>query len=331
MTKSKYLYASGLLRSLENKILDSNDTERMIGAANLTEAFNVFNDTDYANNLLGVEARDFNKALEDDLMQLKNLFFQIIPDENLLKIIFYYYDFHNIKLAFKEKYLEKNLEKHSSSLGFSNYQKIKNVIVNEKKEDLPKEINKAIDCINEQLGKEKPLSHLIDRWTNWQYFKVIYGLAQKINNSFLKKLVSLQIDIANLKSFIRGKRMNRESNYIISEILLKGSIPIKDFTELMEKPLEEGLNYFKKYFSKKAARLIEDYLEHKNLWRLERDLENLELDFVRQSKFVAYGPEIALGYYYAKKNATRNVRLIMTAKLNNIKSEEIKERRRELF
>lgn len=331
MTKDRYLYASGLIRTLENKMPDLNDIERMTDASGSSEAFKVFNDTDYADNLLDVEAKDFNKALEDDFIQLKDLFFHIVPDEILLKIIFYQYDFHNIKLCFKEKYSEKNLEEYSSSLGFSNYQKVRKAIIDGERGDLPEKIEEAINYIKKRINEEKALPYLIDRWADQKYFETIYNLSQKTNNIFIKKLVLLQIDIVNLKNFIRGKRMNRENDYIVSELLPNGNISLKEFKELVEKPIEEGVGYLRKYFSKEAARFIDDFLEKKNLWELEKNLENLETNFIRQSKFIAYGPEVVLGYYHAKKNATRNVRLIMTAKLNNIKSEEIKQRTRELF
>lgn len=331
MNRNNYLYASGLIRTLENKMPDPTDIERMTDASGFSEAFKVFNDTDYADNLLDVEAKDFNKTLEDDFVQLKDLFFHIVPDKILLKIIFYQYDFHNIKLCFKEKYSEKNLEEHFSPLGISDYQKIKKNIVNEEREELPKEIEETIKYIKQQIGEKEALPHLIDRWADQKYFETICNLSQKTNNVFMKKLVLLQIDMVNLKNFIRGKRMNRKNDYILSELLPNGNISLKEFKELMEKPLEEGIGYLRKYFSKDASRFIDDFLEKKNLWELERNLENLEMNFIRQSKFIAYGPEVVLEYYYAKKNANRNVRLIVTAKLSNIKSEEIKQRTRELF
>ena len=53
--------------------MNPTDIERMIDAENPNAAFKVFNDTDYADNLLDVEATGFKKALDDDLNQAKDL------------------------------------------------------------------------------------------------------------------------------------------------------------------------------------------------------------------------------------------------------------------
>lgn len=55
------------------------------------------------------------------------------------------------------------------------------------------------------------------------------------------------------------------------------------------------------------------------------------MEFIKKTKIIAYGPEIPVGYYYAKRGAMKNIRTIMTGKLNNIENEEIKEQLRELY
>ncbi|MDD4606770.1 MAG: V-type ATPase subunit [Patescibacteria group bacterium] len=331
MSRSKYLYATGLIRSKENKLLNQAELERMLDAPDAEQAFRVFNDTDYADNLLDVPVKNFNQALQDDLRQVRELFFQIVPDENLLKILFIRYDFQNIKLLFKEKYSHKNTEDYASDLGVVNFAKLKQVILEDAKNELPSEIKFAIDYIKNKIETEGVQPNWLDRWSDWQYFETLYALGQKTKNKFIQELIKLQIDIANLKIFIRGKRMQRSSEYIVSEILEKGSLDLDDFARLVEKPLEEGLIEIKNNFSKDASIFIDHYLEHQNLSELEKDLENMELDFVRQTKWIGYGPEILVGYYLAKKNAIRNVRLVMTGKLNNIPAEELKQRQRNLF
>ncbi|MDP3970607.1 MAG: V-type ATPase subunit, partial [bacterium] len=73
------------------------------------------------------------------------------------------------------------------------------------------------------------------------------------------------------------------------------------------------------------------YLEHKLLWKLEKDLEEAELSVIKDAKYKTDGPEPIVGYFYGKKNAVRNVRLILTAKQNEIAVEKIKERVRDLY
>ena len=61
------------------------------------------------------------------------------------------------------------------------------------------------------------------------------------------------------------------------------------------------------------------------------ELEEAELSVIREAKYISEGPLPAVGYFYAKKNAVRNLRLILTAKMNDIPVEDIKPRVRELY
>ena len=67
-----YPYIFGLFKSLEGKLLNPNDIERMVDAKDAQTAFRVFNDTEYADNLLEVEPQEFKKALGDDLKQTRD-------------------------------------------------------------------------------------------------------------------------------------------------------------------------------------------------------------------------------------------------------------------
>ena len=46
--------------------------------------------------------------------------------------------------------------------------------------------------------------------------------------------------------------------------------------------------------------------------------------YLQKAKRIAYGPEVVVAYYFAKRNALRNTRIIMTGKLNNLPVDEIK-------
>jgi len=67
------------------------------------------------------------------------------------------------------------------------------------------------------------------------------------------------------------------------------------------------------------------------LEQLEKDLENVEINFIKQAKYIDNGPELIVAYYYAKRNAIRNTRLIMTGKANRMPALEIKKLIRELY
>ena len=103
MGKDDYLYAAGVIRHLENKLLNPTDIKRMMDAPDLASAFKVFHDTDYFDNVLDVKPVEFIKALDADLVQAKRKIQEMAPSEELVEFLFMRYDFHNLKLLLKEK------------------------------------------------------------------------------------------------------------------------------------------------------------------------------------------------------------------------------------
>jgi V/A-type H+-transporting ATPase subunit C len=55
------------------------------------------------------------------------------------------------------------------------------------------------------------------------------------------------------------------------------------------------------------------------------------MKLIRDAKYVTFGPEPILAYIYAKESEIKNLRIIMVGKINNIPSEVIRERLREVY
>jgi len=329
MPNDNYAFATGKIRALEARLLNSTDIERMIDADNSDSAFKVFNDTDYADNLLDVETAGFKQALDDDLNQTKDVLAHIVPEPLVLRFVFLKYDFHNIKLALKAKYSDKDLQDAASPLSEFPYSAYEQYIVQEQSTDLAEDIKEIIDQVKVDLDKEHD-SHTIDCKLDCYYFELYRKIAAQLKNKFITDLVKTQTDIANIKIYLRSKRMGKDLRFLEKELILGGNIKNCDFVDVYDKDLKEAMKLCGTCFPKMMNQAFTQYEKDQNLWQLEKAFENYELEFTRKAKYLC-GPEVIVAYYYAKKNAIRNVRLIMTGKLNKVKPEEIKQRVRELW
>lgn len=332
MRRSNYLYATGRIRSLENKLLDANDIERMIDAKDAQTAYKVFNDLSYADELSDIESsEDYVQALDHDLMQVKKVLAQVTPDEQLLKLLFSIYDFHNIKLFFKAKYLQKDFTKHESQLGNINVANLKDAIMKEVKTSIPEDILGIIRDANKVFEKEKN-GFIIDSYLDSKYFEFIKDVVKKINNKFVNNLAKVWIDIGNVKIFLRAKKLGLEIDKINKYITEGGNILKTSLINYYQKDLKEAVTICLRGFEDTEIKEeIKNYSEGGDLWKLEKSFEDYEIKFIGGAKYIAYGPEVVIAYYLAKKNAVKNIRLVFTGKLNELKSAEIKERIRKLY
>ncbi|MBU1178064.1 V-type ATPase subunit [Patescibacteria group bacterium] len=333
MTKSQYLYATGRIRSLETKLLSTSDMERMIDAKDATMAFKVFNDLSYADELADIEKpEEYQAVLNHDLQQVKDVLKQITPDSRVMDLLFSRYDYHNIKLFLKARILEKDLSKYESNLGNIDPERLRDYIIKDTKTAIPAEIEEVIREAKKEFDKKDVGGYIIDSYIDGKYFARLKELAEKLNNSFTTSLVRNWIDIANVKLFLRAKRLELELEKFQSYFIAGGNILASSLVNYYGKDLKEAVTICSRGFEDAAVKeAIKDYAEGGELWKMEKAFENYEIKFIQQAKYIAYGPEIVLAYYLAKKNAVRNVRLIFTGKLNDLPSGEIKERVREIY
>ena len=204
------------------------------------------------------------------------------------------------------------------------------MIMEGKTTNTPAEMRASLSRILKQLGSE-PSPSQIDTITTRMYFEHAGQLAKKINNRFLTKLLEVQINGLNILNLIRGKRLGLDGSELEKHLVPGGSIDSQSLLKLYEAENSELRPLVSRHFDLEALQRFNSFLENDNLHELEKSFEDFEIRFLRQAKMVAYGPEVVVAYFYAKRNADRNVRLIMTGKLNNMPGDEIKKTLREVY
>lgn len=312
-------------------MLDATDIERMADAPDASAAFRVLSDTDIADNLTDVKMEEFNKALDADLLQAKKFLSTLDVGDELLRLLYLKYDFHNIKLLFKTKYVGEKLKEQLSPLGIDSTDELgKMILEDNEKANVSPALADVIADLKKKIANN-PRPSFIDRETDKKYFLMLGSLAKKLDNQFIIGFVKWQIDIVNLRTLLRIKRMAKDKEYLKINLVDGGRIPRAKLEAQFDTDNEKFIHFLKNYFPPSQEKYIEDYIRHPDLWRLERDLENLELNYIKKVKYITYGPELVLAYHYAKERTTKNIRLIMTGKLNEVNNEEIKQRVREIY
>ena len=331
MFNEEYLFATGVIRSREIKLLSTVDIERMIDAKNAEDALKVFNDTDYADELPDIEKpEDFNQGLLHDQKQARDLLEKIVPDKNLIKFLFLRYDYHNIKLFFKAKFSNQELDEHASKLGNIPDDVLKTYIFEGEDKGLFPEIKESIDRAEEAFKKDQE-PFFIDLFLDKEYYQLLIQLAEKLKCKFITRLVLDQIDMVNTDIFLRVRELERPLEFLEKVLIDGGSVSRSVFLEYFEKSEEEFFKQIVRYLGdKKFQKDLEESIKTKLPLR-GKIFEEYEVRYLRKAKFIAYGPEVIVAYYLAKNNAIRNVRLIMTGKVNGIPANEIRQRVREIY
>jgi len=331
MIASNYAYASGKIRALEPQILDATDAERMVSAPDFDSAFKVLNDTDYADNLLDVKPHNYRDALHGDYKQLYQMLIKLIPDRDLFKFLYIKRDFLNLRVLFKAKY--HNIENFDEMLDQETVYKpesLKEFVFNQKDLGLDDEIKEIILKADRKFAINAEPEYIDSRLTYLQ-FELEGKFVKKMKNKFISGLYKLLIDQANILSFLRAKRLKFSKERIQEHLIFGGNIKVEVLVKVYEKSIEDLMKIISQHYDKIISAEGDKYIQSDLLYIFEKSLEDFQIRYLQKAKQIAYGPEIVVAYYFAKRNAVRNTRIIMTGKLNNMPVEEIKSTIRQIY
>ena len=329
----KYLFPTGAIRAVEKKLFDANDMERMIDAPDAGQSFKIFNELSYADELLDVdEPEKFREVLAHDLSQTRDFMVAVCPDRILNEISFAFYDFHNLKAVFKAALAGKETAENLSALSTLPADRLAEAVLKKSGVDvLPDEWPALVKEAAAYFEKRRE-PRAIDGYFDKKYFAFILEKARVLNDEFLTGLVKARIDAANVKIVIRSKMLGRAREEAGGDLIAGGNLREDALLRNYDNDLGAIVKDAEKAFG--TARIIEelnDFLEHREMWRLEKALDDHIIGLIREAKMKPESPGVIAAYFLAKKNAVKNIRLVMTGKLNRIEPREIKERVRELY
>ena len=246
-----------------------------------------------------------------------------MDESDFVEIFLSQNDYFNVKLILKSKIQGKEYKNNLIDSGTISKDEISTIMEKEEYDRLDKNMKEAIKQAIELYEKTK-MPFVIDSILDKECFKKIKKLAEKINNEFIIKYIEKLIDITNIKTFFRTRKIYKQPSIFEISYIEGGKINLKIFMENLKED-DQNLKYKFMGFSD----TIEQALYHYE--NLDKFCDNYIMNYMKEAKLKALTIEPIVAYLYAKQTEFKNIRIIFTGKLNNISDEKIKERLRESY
>ena len=327
MFDNRYLYASARTRVLETQLLDQTIFERMLMSSSAEDAFKILSETVYSAWMPEISGfREFDKLLFLETLKTKTYLESISPEKALTNLFFLKYDVHNIKVFLKNTRLKAPREDLYLEAGTIPLLQLKEMLRTGELTDLPPEIGYEIKRLIKTLG-ENGSPRQIDLWMDKGLYSALVMLSKKSKSQFLEDLIATQIDLINLKTFIRLKVSGEGRDVLQDALIENGYLSPRFYEDNFDETLNSLPAKVMIYGYDQLLKLaLEDYAVTKQLVKYEKLAEDLQFEKVKQAKYIAFGFEVLAAYWLAKENEAKLIRLIMTGKINHISVEAIRER-----
>ncbi|MCJ7656349.1 MAG: V-type ATP synthase subunit C [Candidatus Atribacteria bacterium] len=339
--QEEYAFANGIIKKLEKGLLNKDLLERMIKSNDEVSALKILMESDLNDYSFDLNnPADFEHSLNQELLHAYDIIKNIskVSTFNFLYFTFASkYDFHNIKILIKSKYLKKDISNELfSPIGTIDIEKLNLAIKDEKYEDIPNSFEFLIKKTFSGYSKFKD-PEIIDFILDKERYIMIFNKIKEVEiieteENFLRRFIKINIDLNNIISCIRAKTRGERKSFAKEFLIPEGDFKIENIVEIYDSPLS---SWFEKLIHTDYKNIVEigvNYFQKNNsLMELEKLRDNFILNFSKIGKYITFGIEPLIGFVTAKENDIKNIRIILSGKLNKLSPDQIKERVRDTY
>ncbi|HPO06040.1 MAG TPA: V-type ATPase subunit, partial [Candidatus Gracilibacteria bacterium] len=267
-----------------------------------------------------------SEVLNKSLLNTKAYLKKILPHDFVLRGLWAWYDYHNVKMAIKAHLLHKSwpeMTEYLSPFGEISWALLQENVM--EKIRLPHHFEFDKDRALKLFEQEND-QQVIDFIFDQELYKYLGRWSQKLHSPFLQTWLKHSIDFKNAQLYIR--LLKREIPDLANDIfLLNGFIEV----DLWKKPWAEVIDNLLARGEKNLAQWLEDLYTHQDYQLFFVRTDNFLMDYLRQARFIPDGPEPIFAYWWGRKTASEVIRTIFIAKKNHLKAEEIRPYLKKLY
>ena len=332
INRDDYIYASARIRALENSLLTKDAIEKLIDAKTPEDCIKILTDRGFGGGAEIASPSQFEQLITAEQDTLYKLIASIVKNPKIFDLFRLSYDYHNVKVLLKSEFLGiPDPDDMMFGSGTISPAKLKVIIKDKNYVELSATMKKAIDTAREAFSKTND-PQIIDLELDRASFEETAALARELDSPFIRGYVSLSVDLNNLKSYLRIKRMNKGYDLFNRVFIDGGYISLKVFMQNFDDTIEqfaEKISSFGYYeiLSEGAAYLRET----KKFTLFEKLCDNHLMDYIKKARYISFGIEPVVAYIYAKENEFKTVRIILASRIANLNAETIKERLRDTY
>ncbi len=316
----EYIYAVSRIRCKENKLLSAKNIDQLISLPDEASVKRYLSEygwelsTDSSSDILEVEQEALWKLMKE-----------LVGDLSIFDFFRIQNDFHNLKAAVKAIY--SDCEPDSMFLSGSVYDPsdIYTAVKNKEYGDLPVYLKNTAEEAMSTLLKTGD-GQLCDTIIDKACLSAVNKFGVSISDSCIKEYCKVFVACGNIKIAVRGSRVQKTADFIYRSMAECDGLDIKSLSTAASKGFDEVCDYLSCTDYKNAVEYIRESLSSFEKWC---DNHIIKVMKSQKSEPFSIGPLVA--YVIAKQTEIKAVRLILTAKINDLDDSIISERIRDMY
>ena len=311
-----YAYSVSRIHAIERNLLDRGKIMQIAEAKTAHDALRMIYDAGY------VQAEDYEESFESALQKTYDLIYSMAPDTKLFDVFLIENDYYNLKVLLKAEFLGKELDYLLNKRARTDVEIIKEAVRERKAEKVSEQFAQALNDALASFSKEKNVQ-TVDMIIDKACYAEMSVFANATGNEFIIGLIKTKIDLTNITTMLRIRKMGKMASFAKAAMLEGGSIDTDKLAGCVDESKETILQSFS---SGKYSGLVSQVISDGNMADFEVSCGDFLIEYMKSAKRVTFGAEPLVAYIFAKENEIKQLRIIMVGKTNNLDSELIKRR-----
>ena len=322
MREVEYAYAVARVRANELNLLSAADVEQLILAEDYKTAMRRLSDAGWGE----VDAdTDYAEYLENYFAKTWNLLVEVMDDIHELDLLLIRNDMQNLKAALKGIVSQHDAKDLYVKSTVYDTDEIVAAVQNKNFKELPDFMQAPAQEAYEVLTSTCN-GQLADAIVDKATLERILYLGKKSDSPVLAELAERMCATANIKLALRCAKTKKSKDFIERSICNCSTISKDKLSETALEGVDAVLKYLEDTSYAQGAAMFKESTSAFEKW-----CDDLLMECVGQAKYTAFGIDPIVAYYVARDAEIKTVRIILSAKINNLPADVIRERVRTLY
>lgn len=317
--QTSYIYSVSRVNALAQFLLSKNDIERLFVAEAGADLQSALKETYLAPFLTHVANDDVSLAIEETLIQAKELIHGLAPNGDMFRVLWIQYDIHNLRVLAKASAKEISLPEIKSLLSNRGIYEadylmtqVENNTLNNLQVGWQEAYLEAVEMVS--AGNISAVDGIFDNL----YFATCKRLVEKTRDAFMKKYLARQIDLYNIKSKLRHLK---NDSVKFAPTFVKGGTFWEDKIETLEDTLAVLTTLGTADFFKEG---IEYYQTTGNTTKIDVLGSESLLTLAKEASYDMFSSASLVLYYLKCRQAAANIRTIVVGKNSGMSESDIR-------
>ncbi|MEN6426649.1 MAG: V-type ATPase subunit [Phycisphaerales bacterium] len=318
-----YMFQTAQVRSMETQMLTRTALSDMANASDFTSAAGSLSGTEYTLPQ-GAGGAEVETMLRQRRAAVRSLFEDLMLDERIAEVFRSREDYANLRLILRRVLTDKPVGADYGEEGNVPPEMLRQAFEEQNFSVLPDYVQAAIDQATLAYYQNKNIRQIDNAIDHVQAAyrldtaRIVDG-AEFVTNQF-----RIQIDLTNLRTMLRVKFLQADPRDVFVE---GGFIEIDRLKQGIDLPYEALAPLF---FSTPYHHIVDAgagyVVTSGSFLKVEQQCDDYLLGYLKQTVQIASGPQPVMAFFLAKEHEIRTVRLILTAKRNNLDTKLITDR-----